>query len=220
MAEDNRPLESLRRQYEVEKGLDRRLMNSTRARRTTLFAEIYDELFRCVRDCLPEALDCGWAHPSARELAGEIPHGDACRQLRALAKRHGVFVSAGLAEREARSTKPGTRFFNSAVLIDPHGEVILHHRKINELDFARELYSTGDRLGVVETPWGRAGLMICADAFAPGQVISRTLAHMGAWFILSPCAWADRKCIGNSLVCALINSWPRGEVMGTQRTKS
>lgn len=22
---------------------------------------------------LPEALDCGWAHPSARELAGAIP---------------------------------------------------------------------------------------------------------------------------------------------------
>jgi predicted amidohydrolase len=139
---------------------------------------------------LPESMDCGWAHPSARESAGEIPDGDACRQLRAAAKQSGVFVCAGLAEREARSTKHGTRFFNSAVLIDPRGEVILHHRKINELDFARELYSVGDRLGVAETPWGRAGLMICADAFAPGQAISRSLALMGARFILSPCAWA------------------------------
>jgi predicted amidohydrolase len=32
--------------------------------------------------------------------------------------------------------------------------------------------------------------MICADAFAPGQMISRTLASMGASIILSPCAWA------------------------------
>lgn len=139
---------------------------------------------------LPEALDCGWAHPSAREFAGEIPNGDACCRLREAAKQHGVFVCAGLAERESGSTQPGTRFFNSAVLVDPHGEVILHHRKINELDFARELYSVGDRLGVAETPWGRAGLMICADAFAPGQVISRSLALMGTRFILSPCAWA------------------------------
>ncbi len=139
---------------------------------------------------LPEALDCGWAHPSAREFAGEIPDGDACRQLRTAAKENGVFVCAGLAERETRSTQHGTRFFNSAVLIEPSGDVILHHRKVNELDFARELYSVGDRLGVAETPWGRAGLMICADAFVPGEVISRSLAMMGARFILSPCAWA------------------------------
>jgi len=32
--------------------------------------------------------------------------------------------------------------------------------------------------------------MICADAFADGLVISRTLGHMGARLILSPCAWA------------------------------
>ena len=139
---------------------------------------------------LPEALDCGWAHPSARENAAEIPHGEACRRLRAAAKQHGIFVCAGLIERESRSTQLGARLFNAAVLIDPRGEVILHHRKINELDFARELYSVVDHLGVAETPWGRAGLMICADAFAPGQVISRSLAMMGARFILSPCAWA------------------------------
>ena len=32
--------------------------------------------------------------------------------------------------------------------------------------------------------------MICADAFADGLVISRTLGQMGATLILSPCAWA------------------------------
>ena len=32
--------------------------------------------------------------------------------------------------------------------------------------------------------------MICADAFARGQVVSRTLGLMGADIILSPCAWA------------------------------
>jgi predicted amidohydrolase len=34
------------------------------------------------------------------------------------------------------------------------------------------------------------GLMICADAFAAGQVITRTLGYMGADIILSPSAWA------------------------------
>jgi predicted amidohydrolase len=32
--------------------------------------------------------------------------------------------------------------------------------------------------------------MICADGFAPGQVVSRSLGLMGAQIILSPCAWA------------------------------
>jgi predicted amidohydrolase len=76
------------------------------------------------------------------------------------------------------------------VLIDPEGRLLLHHRKIHELDFGRDLYAAGDRLGVADTPFGRIGLMICADGFAPGQVISRTLALMGAQVILSPCAWA------------------------------
>ncbi len=133
---------------------------------------------------LPECLDLGWTHPSAQDLAAPIPDGDTCQRLMAAAARHQVFVCAGITERS------GARVFNAAVLVDPHGRVVLHHRKIHELDFAREVYDTGDRLGVADTPWGRAGVMICADGFAPGQVISRTLAAMGASLVLSPCAWA------------------------------
>lgn len=133
---------------------------------------------------LPEALDCGWTHPSARSAAGPIPGGEACERLRGAARAHGVHVCAGLVERD------GERLYNAAVFVDPEGRVRLHHRKIHELDFARALYSLGDRLGVVDTELGRIGLMICADGLAPGGVIARTLAHMGAQVILSPCAWA------------------------------
>ena len=53
------------------------------------------------------------------------------------------------------------------------------------------MYAQGDRLGVARTPLATFGLMICADGFAPaGQLISRTLATMGADVILSPSAWA------------------------------
>ena len=44
---------------------------------------------------LPEALDCGWTHPSAREHAGPIPNGAACERLRAAARREGVHLCAG-----------------------------------------------------------------------------------------------------------------------------
>lgn len=133
---------------------------------------------------LPEALTLGWTHPSARTLADEIPGGESCERLRVAARRHRIHVCAGIVERA------GDRLFNSAVLLDASGELLLLHRKIHELDFARELYACGDRLAVTEMSAGRIGVMICADGFAPQQSISRALGQMGARVILSPCAWA------------------------------
>ena len=133
---------------------------------------------------LPEALDCGWTHSSARRLAGTIPGGGACERLRAAARSHCIFICAGMTERA------GELLFNAAVLISPEGDVLLHHRKIHELDFARVKIVRGDRLAVTQTSLGTIGLMICADAFAPDLCITRTLGVMGAKLILSPCAWA------------------------------
>ena len=133
---------------------------------------------------LPEAMDCGWTHPCARDLAGAIPGGATCSALVSLARSNGVYLCSGLIERDR------DRLFNAAVLIDPSGRILLHHRKLNELDIAHALYDQGDRLGVARTPLGTFGLMICADGFAAGEVVGRTLGLMGADVILSPSAWA------------------------------
>jgi predicted amidohydrolase len=133
---------------------------------------------------LPEALNVGWTRGAAQTEADPIPYGAACEHLRELAQRHRVYVCSGLVERAGR------RIFNSAVLYSPAGELLLHHRKINELAIAHDVYALGDRLAVAHTPLGTLGLMICADALAPGQAISRALGFMGAQVILSPCAWA------------------------------
>ncbi len=133
---------------------------------------------------LPETLDLGWTHPSAKTGAGSIPDGNACRALCAAARANHVYVCAGLTERADQEV------FNAAVLIDPAGHVCLHQRKLNELEIGHEFYAQGDRLGVAHTPFGTIGVMICADAFARGQVVSRTLGLMGAEIILSPSAWA------------------------------
>lgn len=133
---------------------------------------------------LPEALDLGWTHPSANELAETIPGGTACECLRDAARANGVYVCAGLTERA------GHQVFNAAVLFDPSGQLLLHHRKLNELDIGHACYAQGDRLAVAHTPLGTIGVMICSDAFTRGQVITRTLGWMGAQLLLSPCAWA------------------------------
>ena len=133
---------------------------------------------------LPEAMPLGWTHSSARKEADAIPDGETCAMLCESACHHRIYVCSGVIERSEK------RIFNSAVLISPEGDLLLHHRKLNELDIAHDLYACGDRLYVAHTPLGIFGLMICADAFVQGQVISRTLGVMGAQIILSPCAWA------------------------------
>jgi predicted amidohydrolase len=137
----------------------------------------------CRAVVLPECLDVGWTDPSARDLAQPIP-GPHFDRLAETAKGRGVYVTAGLVERS------GSRLFNAAVLIGPTGELLLHHRKINELDIALDLYAVGDRLGVAETELGTVGLAICADNFSDSLAIGHVLARMGAQVILSPSAWA------------------------------
>jgi predicted amidohydrolase len=133
---------------------------------------------------LPEAMDLGWTHPSALTLAEPLPDGRPCKRLRSAARRHRVYVCAGLVERD------GDRVYNSAVLIGPDGGVLLRHRKINELDIGHPFYALGDRLNVCRTDLCTFGLFICADATAAGGVLARSLGYMGADVILSPAAWA------------------------------
>src|SRR5687768_11262692 len=70
---------------------------------------------------LPECLDLGWTHPSARELASPIP-GERSEALLDAARGAGTYVVAGLTER------CGEEIYNAAVLLSPDGQIILRHR--------------------------------------------------------------------------------------------
>ncbi len=133
---------------------------------------------------LPEVMDLGWTHPSARQLADSVPGGVACSVLCKAAIDNNVFLCAGIVEKE------GDNIYNCAVIIDNHGKVLIKHRKLNELDIAHSVYDQGDRLNVCQTPWGTFGLLICADANANDHVLTRSLGYMGADVILSPSSWA------------------------------
>ena len=132
---------------------------------------------------LPECLNLGWTHPSARASAQPIPGPHSAELCRA-AQQAQIYVVAGLVERA------GDRIYNAAILIAPDGGILLKHRKINELDIARHLYSTGESLAVARTPLGTIGIDICADNFPGSLVIGQAMARMGAEILLSPSAWA------------------------------
>ncbi len=132
---------------------------------------------------LPECLDAGWTFPGARSLAQPIP-GRSSDRLCAAARKSGLHVVAGLTE------SLDGRIYNAAILISPQGEILLKHHKINILDIAQDLYSTGRSLAAVQTGLGVLGIDICADNFSSSHVLGHALARMGAQIILSPSAWA------------------------------
>lgn len=136
----------------------------------------------CDMIVLPECLDFGWMHPAAKD--GAMTIGEASARLREAAQRSGIWVVAGLTERD------GDRLYNASVLIDRKGSLRLHHRKIGELQFAQEMYATGSRVEVCETEFGLVGIPICADLLGDSVVLGHALGAMGARMLLCPCAWA------------------------------
>jgi predicted amidohydrolase len=132
---------------------------------------------------LPECLDLGWTDPSAVRAAAPIP-GERSDELIAAARASGIYVVAGLTEREH------DKVYNAAILLSSTGELLLRHRKINELDIATSMYATGTGLAVRHTELGTIGVTICADNFPDSLVLAHSVARMGAQMLLSPCAWA------------------------------
>ncbi|MBS4220729.1 carbon-nitrogen hydrolase family protein [Bacillus sp. FJAT-49711] len=141
---------------------------------------------------LPESMDLGWTHPCAKNLAEPIP-GYSSAKLCQAAKESNIYVVAGLTERS------GDRIFNAAVVISNVGEILITHRKINELSFALDLYTVGDKLNTTETEFGKIGLAICADLRPEGDPIGNTLGLMGTRLLLTPCAWAVKPDHNNNL---------------------
>jgi len=140
---------------------------------------------------LPEAMDLGWTHSAAKTESEPVPEGSNYKTLAAAAKRYKVYVCAGIIE------KDGDKTYNAAVLINRKGELILKHRKINELDIAHDLYDQGDRINVCETEFGTIGLLICADASSKNYILPRSMGYLGAGLILIPSGWAVKPDYDN-----------------------
>lgn len=131
---------------------------------------------------LPETIDFAWTHPYGLENARSIP-GEYSDFFCQIAKDNSIFICVGLTE------KRGERNFNTAILIDDEGNLILNYAKINLLEVEFPFYEVGKSLNVVDTRLGCIGVNICADNYTESTHIGKTLAAMGADIILSPSSW-------------------------------
>ncbi len=101
----------------------------------------------------------------------------------AMAKRAGVWLVAGLVEER------GDTLFNSAAVLDSAGVCVAMARKQFLWDCDNEWFEPGLESAVVETPWGRMGVLICADLRMPE--ILATLVARGVEFVVQPTAWVN-----------------------------
>jgi predicted amidohydrolase len=112
--------------------------------------------------------------------AEPIP-GPSTARLGESARRHGMYLVAGLIERDGRG------IYNTSVLIDRRGTVAGKYRKVylprEEVEGGM---TPGNACPVFDTDFGRIGIMVCWDAeyIEP----ARALAFQGAEIVLVPAA--------------------------------
>ena len=130
---------------------------------------------------LPELFNTGYQFTSREELsslAEDIPNGFTVRRLAELARNNDLHIVAGIAERK------GDNFYNSAVLIGPHG-YIAHYRKVHLFMEEKQWFTPGTKgWEVYDIGPAKIGLMICFDWIFPE--VARTLALKGAELICHP----------------------------------
>eukprot|EP01084_Bolivina_argentea_P105325 188582_1 len=144
----------------------------------------------------PETILLGWVNPEAWNLSLPIPN-NRTQYLGQLAKQYNVFLCVGLAE----LSQDGNNLYDTSVLIDNNGNVIGKHRKINILTWLMTPpYTPGNisDISVIETKFGKIGLLICADTFE--QSILNTMKSFSPDLLLVPYGWADT-----------VDKWPQHE---------
>jgi len=92
---------------------------------------------------------------------------DDLQPLQKVAKETGVIIVCGINELDSKNSR--ATVYNSVVMIDEHGEIINHHRKLMPTNPERMVWGAGDGhgLNVVETSVGRLGALICWENFMP-----------------------------------------------------
>ncbi len=141
---------------------------------------------------LPETLTYYKSGRSFVECAEPVP-GPSTDYFGSLAKKHDLYIVAGLLERDANL------IYNVAVLIGPEGKVVGKYRKVclprGEIEGG---ISPGSSYPVFDTRFGKVGMMVCYDGFFPE--VARRLSNNGAEVIAWP-VWGCNPMLGAARAC-------------------
>ena len=142
--------------------------------------------------CLPETLTYFGTGLKYADCAESIP-GPSTEYFGKLAKKHDMYIVAGLIEREKHL------IYNVAVLVGPDGKVVGKYRKVTlprgEIEGG---VTPGDDYPVFQTRFGKVGMMVCYDGFFPE--VARELSNRGAEVIAWP-VWGCNPLLGSARAC-------------------
>ncbi|MGO2339651.1 MAG: carbon-nitrogen hydrolase family protein [Psychrobacter sp.] len=130
---------------------------------------------------LPELAFTGYNIFERLDGLAEAIDGSIVTEAARLADRYNLHLLFGLAERQSNG-----ELSNSAILLDDNGKHLATYNKRHLWDRENEFFTAGKKSCVVDTRFGKLGLMICYDNEFPE--VARELAQAGAEIILSPTA--------------------------------
>jgi predicted amidohydrolase len=146
----------------------------------TQFAQYIAEAARKKADLvvLPETLTYYGTGAMPVDVAEPVP-GPSTQYFAELAKKHNLYIVAGLFEKSAH------KVYNVAVLLTPEGKLGGVYRKVTLPDGeASAGVVPGREYPIFETRFGTLGVMICYDGFFPE--VARELSKRGAEVIAWP----------------------------------
>ena len=125
--------------------------------------------------------------PSYLKVAEPIP-GPFTTGLSEMARKHGVYIIAGLLEAHPDIT---ATVYNSAVLIDPAGDIVGLHHKMHIPSEEKHYFYPGNTVDVYATELGKIAMQVCADVRFPE--LSRVQTLLGAEIICAVFARPRRE---------------------------
>ncbi len=132
--------------------------------------------------CLPEYFSTGYVFELGGELAESVP-GYVVDKLGTIAEENGIYIVASILEKE------DDKFYNTAVLVGDDGRLLTKYRKIHLFLEEQDYIAHGSEYAVVDTKFGKVGLMICYDAAFPE--VARWLSLQCVDVIFMPANWPE-----------------------------
>jgi predicted amidohydrolase/WD40 repeat protein len=127
--------------------------------------------------------------------AAETVPGPSTKYFASIARQYGIYLTVPLLEVDRKTGK----YYNTSVLLGPDGKILIHYRKRNPWIWAEKGWAEDGDLGnpVVDTPYGRLGLLICFDVHKQFEVMSAkkidTLLYSIAWVEPEDSDWFSRE---------------------------
>ena len=125
--------------------------------------------------------------PEATPTVGESPSDPARAPLltrfATLANELDLYLVLNL-----RTNRNG-KLHNTQVAFNPEGTVVGIHHKFELFRGEKRTHTAGDDVSVFETPWGRVGMLICADLYGDARLHDKLTGELGARIIVLSSMW-------------------------------